>query len=622
MKKLYFLLLALATTLATKAQQTEVEPNETFAQAQTLELGKEMKGTISVGGDNDYYKVTVTQAGTLVLSFENTPAVIRPQFTVYDASRTQLKSNWNDSGKNLYLNVNVCSIGTYYILVNDFYGFSSSKSSENYIVKAVLNTDDAYECNNSLSTAKPIQSGQAIKIAIGSQYDNDYFKITAKRAGVLRVSVENTPSNIRASLNMYDSKTQNIGNTSGNQGKNIYKDVLVCNSGDYYIQITDFYEFKDGYNTTLFDLKVTLDTTDVYECNNTFTDAKTIQIGTAIKAAIGVSDDIDYYKFTIDKRTILDFTIKDVPAAVTPYLVIYGSNQQEITRGYANKGTTLELNKVILNDAGTYYVKIEDGSFYGGSPSLYTFTASLYVPKPPKLSTYSETTVCPNTKVTISAAGCPGTVKWNTGATGKDLSVTPTATTNYTTVCEDEGLTSVASLPFTITTKPGPSATASATNNGIYYESQTIELSSSGGGTYSWEGPDYYSSTLQNPKITNSKARMSGTYRVTVEGTNGCTATAETKVTVALLTSNQPLVEAEGVVLFPNPAENHITIQNADNMPYQFIIYDQSGRTMSVMQDIKAASQKTIEVGSLQSGNYFIRFTNPKKQVAVQFLRK
>ena len=68
----------------------------------------------------------------------------------------------------------------------------------------------------------------------------------------------------------------------------------------------------------------------------------------------------------------------------------------------------------------------------------------------------------------------------------------------------------------------------------------TLQLTSSGGGSYSWSGPGGFTSTLQNPTIPNATAAYSGLYSVTVTSPNGCTAVATTNVTIV----NNPVVTA------------------------------------------------------------------------------
>ena len=76
----------------------------------------------------------------------------------------------------------------------------------------------------------------------------------------------------------------------------------------------------------------------------------------------------------------------------------------------------------------------------------------------------------------------------------------------------------------------GGVGTATATNTGPYCVGTTIQLNSTGGGTYSWAGPNGFTSTSQNPTLTAATA-AAGAYTVTVTST-GCTATATTNVVV------------------------------------------------------------------------------------------
>jgi hypothetical protein len=83
-----------------------------------------------------------------------------------------------------------------------------------------------------------------------------------------------------------------------------------------------------------------------------------------------------------------------------------------------------------------------------------------------------------------------------------------------------------------VTVNTNPTATASATNSGVYCVGNTIGLSSTGGTTYAWAGPNSYSSATQNPNISGATTAMSGTYTVTVTNANNCSATATKAITV------------------------------------------------------------------------------------------
>jgi gliding motility-associated-like protein len=89
-----------------------------------------------------------------------------------------------------------------------------------------------------------------------------------------------------------------------------------------------------------------------------------------------------------------------------------------------------------------------------------------------------------------------------------------------------------------------------ATNTGPYCAGGTISLNASTGLTYSWVGPNGFTSSVQNPTITNITTANAGSYGVVVTGT-GCTDTAYTTVVV-----NPPITPNAGLddtVCFGSP---------------------------------------------------------------------
>jgi len=76
-------------------------------------------------------------------------------------------------------------------------------------------------------------------------------------------------------------------------------------------------------------------------------------------------------------------------------------------------------------------------------------------------------------------------------------------------------------------------ATISATWNEPVCEDSDILLTSTGGsGTYSWTGPNGFTSSDQNPVITNSTTAMDGTYTVSFTDANNCIATGSVDVVI------------------------------------------------------------------------------------------
>ncbi|HSY76937.1 MAG TPA: immunoglobulin domain-containing protein, partial [Bacteroidia bacterium] len=86
--------------------------------------------------------------------------------------------------------------------------------------------------------------------------------------------------------------------------------------------------------------------------------------------------------------------------------------------------------------------------------------------------------------------------------------------------------------PFWCLCSGVPSITAGAVSTSVCTGS-TISLTSSGGAsTYSWTGPNGFTSTLQNPTIANAVLADAGTYSVTAS--NGCGSSPVSTVTISV----------------------------------------------------------------------------------------
>lgn len=65
--------------------------------------------------------------------------------------------------------------------------------------------------------------------------------------------------------------------------------------------------------------------------------------------------------------------------------------------------------------------------------------------------------------------------------------------------------------------------------------------------------------------------------------------------------------------IFPNPAQNHIALQNIESSPYEINIVSSSGQTVQT-DKINGMSQKEMDISHLSNGTYFIQFTNAETQ--------
>jgi gliding motility-associated-like protein len=111
---------------------------------------------------------------------------------------------------------------------------------------------------------------------------------------------------------------------------------------------------------------------------------------------------------------------------------------------------------------------------------------------------------------------------------------TPTTTTYTNSTCSYGNMTDMISDP--INSFFQYTCTVSNVNSNIpVCAANTINLTSSGGTSYSWSGPDGFTSSAQNPSISNADIAMAGAYMITVIAAPGCTDTDTINVTVNAL---------------------------------------------------------------------------------------
>ncbi|MDC1338994.1 hypothetical protein N8207_00760 [Planktomarina temperata] len=111
------------------------------------------------------------------------------------------------------------------------------------------------------------------------------------------------------------------------------------------------------------------------ESNDTLATADTLEMGTAIFGQLSSSADLDYYTFTAAQASTLQLAF-DVPTSSSYNLYFIASVIDAAGNFYSSHQVGSDLSfSTALNSGGTYYVQIEDSSFYNGEQ--YSLTGSL-----------------------------------------------------------------------------------------------------------------------------------------------------------------------------------------------------------------------------------------------------
>ncbi|HXB11760.1 MAG TPA: gliding motility-associated C-terminal domain-containing protein [Bacteroidia bacterium] len=184
------------------------------------------------------------------------------------------------------------------------------------------------------------------------------------------------------------------------------------------------------------------------------------------------------------------------------------------------------LTNVQTNETGTYTLVVSNGFNCKDSA-----TTLLTVNQTPMLNGVSagSYSICENQNLLLNAVATPttATYQWN-GPNGFSSNLATPFIPNVTLAAS--GVYSVTAT-FGNCTSPtntvdiiviaNPAATATVSSHAVCVGS-SVTISGSGGVTYSWSGPNGYTSSNANNTFNNAQVSSSGVYTVTALNNNGC----------------------------------------------------------------------------------------------------
>jgi gliding motility-associated-like protein len=168
----------------------------------------------------------------------------------------------------------------------------------------------------------------------------------------------------------------------------------------------------------------------------------------------------------------------------------------------------------------------------------------------------NSVTVCAGQSASLTATPSlgGGSYSWTSSPAGftsssSSINVTPSTTTTYSCNYTLNGCPASSSGIVNVTPNPIPTAS----NAGPYCAGATITLNGGGGTSYSWSGPNGFTSTSQSPTISPSSSANGGIYTVTVTS-NNCDAVATTSVNILAnpipnLSTNGPVCAGTSLII-------------------------------------------------------------------------
>ena len=205
--------------------------------------------------------------------------------------------------------------------------------------------------------------------------------------------------------------------------------------------------------------------------------------------------------------------------------------------GFSSASQNPVINNVSTVNAGTYSVSVS----VSGCPGAVGTTTVIVSPPPAAPSPGSNSPVCSGYMLSLTANNIPGASyvwsgpnSFSSGTQSPTIAGISTAGGGTYSVFVKIGSCTSPSSTVAVTINPSPAAPAVSSNSPLCTgDNLSLTASNVAGVTYSWSGPNSFSSAAQNPLVNNVSTADGGTYTVSVTSiANGCVTNASTTVSV------------------------------------------------------------------------------------------
>lgn len=233
-----------------------------------------------------------------------------------------------------------------------------------------------------------------------SKYDDfDCYKFCMDKPGKAKIIVNNK-SSYTPYYRLYEEDEN--GNVYEIENKNL--SGMRLGSGNYYIGINP--NRYRGENTYTVCVNVDYESSDIYEQepNNVKSAANDKQINTWYTGNLNTKEDVDYYKFVIDKPGKIKLELK-VPRESTGNVLatLYDENLKKIENLQSTSNPYIETKEQKYPE-GIYYIRVENGderNFFGSDYSIclnqeeYKYVKQIILPDSLSLNTGEKYTLTP-----------------------------------------------------------------------------------------------------------------------------------------------------------------------------------------------------------------------------------
>jgi Ca2+-binding RTX toxin-like protein len=359
----------------------ESEPNNASTTADALTLGTSMTGQLSTSTDEDFYKITVSSAGTFSLIFDVPTNSSSEYFRLglYDSAGNLL--SLFSTGVDKTYTAAAPAAGTYYLAI-DVPSYNYSGGAYNLTANHTPGGNNLeQEPNDDLANA--LFAGKQIRGQLSSNVDIDWFSLSVTQPGDLQIAFDAPTNSSSEYFKVWVLDSQGNVLAGRSTGMDISFSAGAPVAGNYFVAVTT----SNGYAYTgdQYGLTVTPISSNVNresEINDSTTAADPLLLSTAIVGQLSTASDIDIFAVTMSSAGTLTVNF-DGPTSSTwsDYfqLTVLGPTGSLISTRNTGVDTAFDVK---VTGAGTYFVKLSTANSYTYSGGEYRLVVSAVLEDP------------------------------------------------------------------------------------------------------------------------------------------------------------------------------------------------------------------------------------------------
>ncbi|GBC77222.1 putative subtilase-type serine protease [bacterium HR08] len=374
----------------------ESEPNNTFAQAQTITPDVILVGRLDPAGDVDIFAFTASAGQRLTVDINartlTPPSEADTVVTLFDNNGAQLAEN-DDAGSSLdsLLTFDIPRTGRYFVRIRNF----SPKGGPTYTYEAILTLTGAAsppgmvtesEPNNSFAQANAITPNVTVSGTINPAGDVDIFAFEARRGQQLLIEVDarslTPPSPLDTVVTLFDSRGQQLAENDDADGSTDSRlRFTIPADGRYFFRVRSF-EGKGGPDYVY---RATVTLTDAArpqesEPNDHFAQANRLVPETPIIGTINPAGDADFFFFESERGRTVTITVRartltPPSPAMLKLELFFGTVKLEESVASDTRDPALIFMTLPL--FGRYFVRLTDTQGRGGPTFTYELTLTI-----------------------------------------------------------------------------------------------------------------------------------------------------------------------------------------------------------------------------------------------------